>query len=55
VTRKELENLLLIFSPVAPHICEEMWQNPQVQRLVGDKQIVKVVFVPGRLLNLVVK
>ncbi len=112
VTRKELENLLLILSPVAPHICEEMWQNlghkepihhqpwptwdeeamkrqeveiavqvngkvrgrimipadltreaatetlpqnPQVQRLVGDKQIVKIVFVPGRLLNLVVK
>ncbi len=112
VTRRELENLLLILSPVAPHICEEMWQNlghkepihhqpwptwdeeamkrqeveiavqvngkvrgrimipadltreaatetlpqnPQVQRLVGDKQIVKIVFVPGRLLNLVVK
>ena len=112
VTRKELETLLLILSPVAPHICEEMWQNlghaqpihhqpwptwdeeamkraeveiavqingkvrgrimipadltresasvelpkhPEVQRLVGDKQIVKVVFVPGRLLNIVVK
>lgn len=112
VTRRELETLLLILSPVAPHICEEMWQNlghaqpihhqpwptwdeeamkrqeveiavqingkvrgrimipadltretattqlpdnPDVQKLVGNKTIVKIVFVPGRLLNLVVK
>ena len=112
VTRGELEALLLILSPVAPHICEEIWQNlghqepihhqkwptwdeealkkdeveiavqingkvrgrimipadltretatttlpshPDVQRLVGEREIAKIVFVPGRLLNIVVK
>ena len=112
VTRKELETLLLILSPVAPHICEEIWQNlghrepihhqawptwseeaikrqeveiavqingkvkgrimipadltretavtelprnEAVKKLVGDRAIVKLVFVPGRLLNIVVK
>ena len=30
-------------------------QLSEVKALVGDKQIVKVVFVPGRLLNIVVK
>ncbi len=112
VTRGELKALLLILSPVSPHICEEIWQAqgfgapiyqqpwpaydencltrdeveiavqvngkvrgkmmiptaltretaqeelpklPDVQKLVGDKQIVKVIFVPGRLLNIVVK
>ena len=112
VTKKELETLLLILSPVAPHICEEIWQNlghsepihhqawptwseeaikrreveiavqingkvkgrimipadltretavtelPEneaVKKLVGDRTIVKIVFVPGRLLNIVVK
>ena len=112
VTKKELETLALILSPVAPHICEEIWQNlghaepihhqpwptwdeaalvkseveiavqvngkvrgrimipadltresaekelpsnPDVQRLTAGKNIVKVIFVPGRLLNIVVK
>ena len=112
VTKAEMETLLKILSPVAPHICEEMWQNlghrepihhqpwpvwdeaalqkseveiavqingkvrgrvhvpadltreaaekdlpenPEIQRLTAGKQIVKVVFVPGRLLNIVVK
>ncbi len=112
VTRAELETLLKLLCPVAPHICEEMWQNlghaeaihhaawptwdetalvkqeveiavqvngkvrgrimipadlskadaetqlpgnPEVQKIIGGKQIVKVVFVPGRLLNFVVK
>ncbi|MBQ8160506.1 MAG: leucine--tRNA ligase [Clostridia bacterium] len=111
VTRGELEVLTKILSPVAPHICEEIWQNlghatpihheswptwdeeamkkqeveialqlggkvrgritvpadmtreqaekelpshPDVVRLVGDKTIRKLIFVPGRLLNLVV-
>ncbi len=110
VTRGELKTLLLILSPVAPHICEEMWEaqnfgtplhhqpwptydekemavseveiaiqingkvrgrimipadlnreqaeetlpnNPDVKALVGDKTIRKIVFVPGRLLNIV--
>ena len=34
---------------------EELPKLPQVQSIVGDKQIVKVIFVPGRLLNIVVK
>ena len=112
VTKAELETLLKLLCPVAPHICEEMWQNlghaeaihhaawptwdeaalmkqeveiavqvngkvrgrimipadlskadaeaqlpgnPEVQKIIGGKQIVKVVFVPGRLLNFVVK
>ena len=112
ITRAEMETLLKILSPVAPHICEEMWQNlghtepihhqpwpvwdeaalqkseveiavqingkvrgrihipadltresaekelpenPEVQRLTNGKQIMKVIFVPGRLLNIVVK
>ncbi|MBQ9307209.1 MAG: leucine--tRNA ligase [Clostridia bacterium] len=112
VTKGELEALLLILSPVAPHICEEIWQNlghseaihhqkwpvwdeealkkqeveiaiqingkvkgrimipadltresaekelpdhADVVRLVDGRQIVKIVFVPGRLLNVVCK
>ena len=110
VTRGELKTLLLLLSPVAPHICEEMWEaqnfgaplhhqpwptydekemavseveiaiqingkvrgrimipadltreqaeetlpkNPDVKALVGDKTIRKIIFVPGRLLNIV--
>ena len=112
VTRGEMKALLLLLSPVSPHICEEMWQRcgfgaplhhqpwptwdekylqndtveiavqvngkirgrimvpvdmtreqaqetlptlDEVKALLGDKQIVKLIFVPGRLLNLVVK
>ncbi|MDD3411232.1 MAG: class I tRNA ligase family protein, partial [Eubacteriales bacterium] len=112
VTRDELKTLLLLLSPVAPHICEEMWQemgfgdeiafqpwpkydekamkraeveiavqvggkvrghitiNPDMTReqaekelpqhddvkaLIGDKQLVKLIYVPGRLCNLIVK
>ncbi|MDD3335621.1 MAG: leucine--tRNA ligase [Eubacteriales bacterium] len=111
-TKEELRTLLLLLSPVAPHICEEMWEQmgftgtlsvtawpkydenamkrseveigvqvngkvrgrilipadmtkeqaekelPQyddVKKLVGDKQLAKVIFVPGRLCNLIVK
>ena len=112
VTRGELRALLLVLSPVSPHICEEMWQTngfgsplhhqpwpvwdenyltndtveigvqingkvrgklmvpvnmtreqaqeelpklDEIKALIGDKQIVKLIFVPGRLLNVVVK
>ncbi len=112
VTRGELKALLLLLSPVSPHICEEMWQRngfgaplhhqpwptwdekylqndtveiavqvngkirgklmvpvdmtreqaqetlpalDEVKTMLGGKQIVKLIFVPGRLLNLVVK
>ena len=34
---------------------EELPKLPAVQQIVGDRQIVKVIFVPGRLLNIVVK
>ena len=111
-TKDELHTLLLLLYPVAPHICEEMWErmgfgcgmtfepwptydeaamkrseveiaiqingkvrgrimispdmtkdqaakelpaNPQVKALVGEKQIVKLIFVPGRLCNLIVR
>ncbi|MBQ4437072.1 MAG: leucine--tRNA ligase [Clostridia bacterium] len=112
ITRGELKALLLILSPVSPHICEEIWERcgfgaplhhqpwpawderyliadsieiaiqingkvrgklmtpsnmtreeglaqlpgkEEVQKLVAGRQIVKTVFVPGRLLNIVVK
>ncbi len=112
ITPGEYKALLLLLSPVSPHICEEIWQeqgygepvytqswpkydekylvrdeveiavqlngkvkgklmvpvtmtreeaqaalpdSDEVKRLVGDKQIVKCIYVPGRLLNLVVK
>ena len=112
ITRGELKALLLILSPVSPHICEEIWQRcgfgeplhhqpwpawderylvadsveiaiqingkvrgrimtpsgmtrdeglaqlperEEVQKLIAGRQIVKTVFVPGRLLNIVVK
>ena len=112
VTKGEYKTLLLLLSPVAPHICEEIWQaqgygapvytqpwpsfdekhlvrdeveiavqingkvkgklmvpvtltkeeaqaelpnKDEVKKLIGDKQIVKCIYVPGRLLNLVVK
>jgi leucyl-tRNA synthetase len=108
----ELKALLLLLSPVAPHICEEIWQiqgygsplyaqpwpgydenklvadeveialqingkvrarlmvpaamnreegeqkllqEPAVTDIIGDKSVVKAVYVPGRLLNLVVE
>ncbi len=110
ITRGELKALLLLLSPVAPHICEEMWEaqgfgtpihhqpwpaydekemavseveiaiqingkvrgrimipadltreqaeetlpdHPEVKALVGGKAIRKIIFVPGRLLNIV--
>jgi leucyl-tRNA synthetase len=110
VTRGELKTLLLLLNPVAPHICEEIWEaqnygaplhhqpwptydekemvlseveiaiqingkvrgrimipadltrelaeetlpeNPDVKALLGDKTIRKIIFVPGRLLNIV--
>ena len=112
ITRGELKALLLILSPVSPHICEEIWERcgfgaplhhqpwpawderylvadsieiaiqingkvrgklmtpsnmtreeglaqlpgkEEVQKLVAGRQIIKTVFVPGRLLNIVVK
>jgi len=112
VTRGEYKALLLLLSPVAPHICEEIWEKQgfgapvytqrwpvydekylvrdeveiavqlngkvkgklmvpaaltkeaaqeelpkkdSVKALIGDRQIVKCIYVPGRLLNLVVK
>ena len=111
ITRGEYKALLLVLSPVAPHVCEEIWQlqgfgtpiytqpwpaydpaalikveveiaiqvngkikgrimvpanltreqgdtlreHEAVKAAVGDKQIVKFIFVPGRLLNIVVK
>jgi leucyl-tRNA synthetase len=34
---------------------KELPSHPQVKALVGDRQIVKLIFVPGRLCNLIVK
>ncbi|MEG0124847.1 MAG: leucine--tRNA ligase [Clostridia bacterium] len=111
-TRDELQTLLLLLNPVAPHICEEMWEtlgyqgklaltawpkyneaamkrseveigvqvngkvrgrmmvspdltreqaerelplHEEIKQLVGEQTIVKVIYVPGRLCNLIVK
>ena len=111
-TRGELRTLILLLSPVAPHICEEMWermgfgsglalepwprydekamkraeveiavqlngkvrgrimvptdltreqaqaelpQRPDVKALAAGREIVKLIYVPGRLCNLIVK
>ena len=112
VNRAEFKTLLLLLDPVAPHICEEIWQNigekepvykqawpkwdenylnddtveiavqingkikcklvvpramtreegtqvlpgkEEVQPFLEGKSVVKAIYVPGRLLNLVVK
>jgi len=112
VTKAELETLLLLLNPVAPHITEEMWQNlghaeavhhqpwpqwdeaamvkseveiavqicgkvrgrmmipasmtkeeaekelanyPEAVKLLAGKTVVKVIFVPGRLVNFIAK
>ncbi|MCE5343224.1 MAG: leucine--tRNA ligase [Eubacteriales bacterium] len=111
-TRDELKTLILLLSPVAPHICEEMWEqmgfgsgltfapwpiydeeamkrseieiavqvmgkvrghitihpdmtDEQAQKelltradilaFVGERKLVKLIFVPGRLCNLIVR
>ena len=110
-TRDELKTLVLLLSPVAPHICEEIWARqayggtlpfapwpqydeqamkrqtveiavqvngkvrariqispdmtreqaeqelpglPEIQALLQDKPLKKLIFVPGRLCNLIV-
>mgnify|MGYP000988305231 CR=1 FL=1 len=104
LTKGDLKALLLLLSPAAPHICEEIWQaqgypgyiydeaflvedeveiavqingkvrsrilvpsgleqsagegllqREEVQALIEGRQVLKCIFVPGRLLNLVVK
>ena len=111
-TREELKTLILLLAPVAPHICEEMWEEmdfgsglayekwpvydqkamkrseieiavqmngkvrghimvspdltdalaqqtlpgrADVKAILGDKTLVKLIFVPGRLCNLIAK
>jgi leucyl-tRNA synthetase len=111
-TLDELKTLVLLLAPVAPHICEEMWEllgfgsgiayepwpkynaeamkrsevsiavqvlgkvrghimvspdmtdaqaqaelpvREDLKAFMGDKQLVKLIFVPGRLCNLIVK
>lgn len=112
VLNEAVDNLLLLLSPITPHICEELWQisghtsyiyaqpwpkyeeealsqneieiaiqirgkirerikipanissaeteslalqNPKVQALIEGKNIVKIIVVPGKLVNIVVK
>ena len=57
-----LKNLLILFSPIAPHLCEELWQNlgmsttitnenfPKFdQQLITDEQVSIAVQVQGKL------
>lgn len=110
ITKGELKTLLLLLSPVSPHICEEIWENqgfsgyvweqgwpkydekamvraqveigvqingklrgrimvpsslskeegestllthPEIEPMLERKTVQKVIFVPGRLLNIV--
>ncbi|MFA6524803.1 MAG: leucine--tRNA ligase [Patescibacteria group bacterium] len=112
VSKNTIEKLLLILSPFAPHLTEELWnnlgnkdsihlqtwpkfdakmvkdaeiefviqingklkdkclmpadvteedvlqyieQNSKIQKLIADQQVIKKIFVPGKLLNIVVK
>ena len=112
VNRAELQTLLQLLSPVAPHICDEMWEllgfegtlaltpwptyseeamkrseveigvqvngkvrsrimipadmtaeeateqlptYPEIQALIGDKTLAKLIFIKGRLCNLIIK
>ena len=112
ITKGELKYLLLLLNPVAPHICEEIWQrqgfgepifkqkwpeydekylvlpeveiavqvngklrlrltipsdldqsgaeelvkqNDKIQELLKGKNVVKTIYIPGRLINIVAK
>jgi leucyl-tRNA synthetase len=112
IIREGLEAIVLMLSPIAPHICQKLWemlghdgliidapfpkadetalvkafldiviqvngkmrgyirvpssadqkkveeialQNPNVQRFIAEKQVVKIIYVSGKLLNIVVK
>jgi leucyl-tRNA synthetase len=112
VIREGLEAVILMLSPIVPHVCQKLWEmlghdgliidapfpkvdesalikstlqitvqvsgkvraqleipanadqkmveelalnNPNVQRFTADKQIVKIIYVAGKLLNIVVK
>jgi leucyl-tRNA synthetase len=112
VIREGLEAVILMLSPIVPHVCQKLWEmlghdgliidaafpkvdesalikstlqitiqvsgkvraqleipanadqktveelalnNPNVQRFTADKQIVKIIYVTGKLLNIVVK
>ena len=37
ITITSLEKLLIIFYPIAPHICEEIWQNSNGSGLIAEK------------------
>ncbi len=34
---------------------KELPENPEVQKILAGKTVTKVIFVPGRLLNIVAK
>jgi leucyl-tRNA synthetase len=112
VIKEGLEAVILMLSPIVPHICQKLWEmlghdglvldaafpkvdesalikstlqitvqvsgkvraqlevpatadqktveelalnNPNVQRFTADKQVVKIIYVAGKLLNIVVK
>lgn len=112
VIREGLEAVILMLSPIVPHVCQKLWEmlghdgliidaafpkvdesalikstlqitiqvsgkvraqleipanadqktveelalnNPNVQRFTADKQVVKIIYVAGKLLNIVVK
>ena len=83
-TKGDMEQLLLLLSPFAPHIVEEIWERlgfaakygkmccqcdwptydetktvdttvTMVQRQMDGMQIVKVIHVPNKLVNLILK
>ena len=51
VTKGEFKTFITLLNPVAPHITEELWEIQG--KLAGD--IVKEIYVPGRIINIVVK
>ena len=64
VVRESLETIILLLSPIVPHICHELWKklnykslvikDKNVQRYIGKNKVKNIIIVPGRLVNVVV-
>ena len=51
----KIRGRILVPTSLTRDQADTLRDHPEVVKAVGDKQIVKFIFVPGRLLNIVVK